>query len=228
MFFEVYFKELSSIGLLDTQNVSTFPNISGSSETLYSQIGKVDKMDSSKYLVPSQSAKKYIDDRTGDSIGELAKLYYYMLPFMSYGAFKQNIKLNTGFFLAYEFDKNRKITDNNEIFFMFPKDQNSFNDNDNFVPSNNLINPLVNKELFKHTKLISNSYYFENWFMEQDSKFRETVNLAEDGYSKISLAHLNNEYNGNINKSFIISSQQNINRNNRHYKENNINHTLYG
>ena len=217
MFFQVYFKELSSIGLLDNVNIKTFPNISENSDILYSTIGKVDKMDSSGYSVPKESAKKNIDDRTGDSIGELAKLYYYMTPFMSYGAFKQNIFINTGFFIAYEFDQNRKITDNNALFFIFPKETNTFNENDNFTPSNNLINPLVSKELFRHTKLISSSYYFENWFLEQDSKFRESVNLTKEGNSKITLAHLNYEENGNINKSLIISSQQNINRNNKHY-----------
>ena len=217
LFFEIYYKELASIGVLDNSNQKFFPNIAKFSETLYYDIGKNDKMDSSnKYTIPSEKAKKYIDEREGDSIGEFTKLYYYMFPIIAYGAFKMNIFFTAGFFIAYEFDKNRKIS-NNELFFQLPKELDNFNGNDNFVPSNNLINPLVSKEPFKHTELISDSYYYENWFMEQDSKFRQKIDLNLEGYSEISLSHLNYENEGNINKSFVISSQQNINRNNRHY-----------
>ena len=217
LFFEIYYKELASIGVLDNSSKKLFPNIAKSSESLYYEIGSQDKMHSSyKYTIPSEKAKKYIDEREGDSIGEFTKLYFYMFPIISYGAFKMKIYFTTGFFIAYEFDENRKIF-NNELFFRFPKELDNFNGNDSFVPSNNLINPLVSKEPFSHTELISDSYYNENWFMEQDSEFRKKVNLSQDGYSEISLSHLNNENEGNINKSFVISSQQNINRKNRHF-----------
>ncbi len=217
LFFEIYYKELATIGVLDNSTKKIYPNIAKISEKLYDEIGKNDKMNSSsKYTIPSEKAKKYIDEREGDSIGEFAKLYFYMFPIIAYGAFKMNIFFTTCFFIAYEFDENRKIS-NNELFFKLPKELDNFNGYDNFIPSNNLINPLVNKELFEHTELISDSYYFENWFMEQDSKFRQKVNLTQEGYSEISLSHLNYENEGNINKSFIISSQQNINRKNKHY-----------
>jgi hypothetical protein len=179
LFFEVYYKELSSIGVLDNSDRKIYPNVSNSA-TLYEKIGENDKMNSStKYTIPSEKAKKYIDEREGDSIGEFAKLYFYMFPFIAYGAFKMNIFFTTGFFIAYEFDENRRIL-NNELFFQLPKELDNFNGNDNFIPSNNLINPLVNKELFDHTELISDSYYFENWFMEQDSKFRQKINLTQE------------------------------------------------
>jgi len=135
-----------------------------------------------------------------------------MFPIIHYGAFKMNIYFTTGFFLAYEFYENRKIS-NNEIFFQLPKELDNFNGNDNFAPSNHLINPLISKEPFNHTELISDSYYYENWFMDQNSKFRKKINLSQEGYSELSLSHLNYENEGNINKSFIISSQQNIKRN---------------
>lgn len=216
LYFEIYYKELASIGILDNSSLKFFPNVSKASG-LYEGIGDNDKMNAStKYKLPSEKAKKLIDDREGDSIGEFAKVYFYMFPIIAYGAFKMNIYFNAGFFIAYEFDKNRKIT-NNELFFQLPKELDNFNGNDSFVPSNNLINPLVSKDIFEHSELISDSYYFENWFMEQDSKFRQKVNLTQEGYSEISLSHLNYENEGNINKSFIISSQQNINRNNRYY-----------
>jgi len=216
LYFEIYYKELASIGILDNSSLKFFPNVS-KHYNLYKEIGKNDKMNSSeKYTLPSEKAKILIDEREGDSIGEFAKLYFYMFPIIAYGAFKMNIYFTTGFFIAYEFDKNRTIN-NTDLFFQLPKELDNFNGNDCFVPSNNLINPLVSKDIFEHSELISDSYYYENWFMEQDSKFRQKVNLTQEGYSEISLSHLNYENEGNINKSFIISSQQNINRKDRHY-----------
>ena len=40
--------------------------------------------------------------------------------------------------------------------------------------------------------------------MEQDSKFRQKVNLTQEGYSEISLSHLNYENEGNINAILVI------------------------
>ena len=218
LFFEVYFQELSSTGFLDYPNKTIFPNISENSEKLYSEIVLYEKMNTSKtYTIPKINAQHYIDERKCDPIGEFAKLYYYMLPIISYGAFKMKNNITSGFFIGYEFDGNTKIIKNKDLFLEFPKNPNNFNGDNNFIPSNNMINPLVSKEPFKHTELISNSFYKENWFMEQDSRFRESVILTEDSYSEISLNHLNNEYNGYINKSLIISSKHSINRNNKHY-----------
>ena len=218
LFFEVYFQELSSAGFLDYPNKTIFPYISKNSVDLYKNIGSHDKMNSSlKYTIPNLNAQKNIDERKCDPIGEFAKLYYYMIPIISYGAFKMKNYINSGFFIGYEFEEMNNNIKNNELFLEFPKNQDNFNGNNNFIPSNNMINPMVSKQPFKHTELIGNSYYKENWFMEQDSRFRESVNLAESSYSEISLSHLNNEYNGYINKSLIISSKQSINRNNRHY-----------
>ena len=85
LFFEIYYKELASIGILDNSGQKIYPNISKYSQTLYNKIGEIDKMNSSsKYTIPSEKAKKYIDEREGDSIGEFAKLYFYMFPFMEH------------------------------------------------------------------------------------------------------------------------------------------------
>ena len=100
---------------------------------------------------------------------------------------------------------------------MFPRNKDTFNQNDNFTPNNFLLNPLVSNQHFEHSELINNSYYHENWFMKQDNNFRESVNISKGGYSVTSLAHLNNEYNGNINKTLIITTQQYINNNKRYY-----------
>ena len=218
LFFDVYFQELSSAGFLDYPDKTIFPNLAKISGTLYLNIGSLDKMNSNeKYTIPSINAKNYIDERKCDPIGEFAKLYFYMIPIISYGTFKMKNNITSGFFIGYEFDGSSKNIKNNELFMEFPKNPDNFNGVNNFIPSNNMINPMVSKEPFKHTKLISDSFYNENWFMEQDSNFRESVNLAENSYSEISLSHLNNEYNGYINKSLIISSKHSINRNNKHY-----------
>ena len=55
LFFEIYYKELASIGMLDNSNKKLFPNIAKSSESLYYEIGSQDKMNSSyKYTIPSE------------------------------------------------------------------------------------------------------------------------------------------------------------------------------
>ena len=219
LFFELYYKEMASVGLLNNPNKSVIPNINRESEKLYlyeSNLNKINLNENDIYTISKNISKKNVDDRK-DSIGELAKLYYYMFPIITYGAFSMNVIINQSFFIAYEFDENNKNIKNNELFFMYPRDKDAFNQNNNFVPNNYLLNPLVSKEHFEHSELINNSYYHENWFMKQDNTFRETVNISKDGYSQVSLAHLNNEHNENINKSLIISTQQYIKSNNRHY-----------
>ena len=220
LFFELYYKEMASVGLLNNPNKRVIPNISRESETLYSDndpnLNRKNLVENGIFAIPKNISKKNIDDRN-DSIGELAKLYYYLFPIISYGAFSMNVFINQSFFISYEFDADNKYIKNNELFFMFPREKDTFNQNYNFVPNNFLLNPFVNREHFEHSKLINNSYYKENWFIKQDNNFRESVNISKDGYSQVSLAHLNNEYNGNINKSLIISTQQYIKSNNRHF-----------
>ena len=218
LFFEIYYKEFASIGLLDIQDKRTFPNISAHSENMYLLIDKFFKRIETRdvYTIPKEISKKYIDDRK-DPIGELAKLYYYMIPIITHGSYLMNAFINESFYIAYEFNPtDRTIIDEN-LFFMLPRNNETFNQNDNFTPNNILLNPLINITHFEHTELKSNSYYNENWFMKQDNHFRETVNVSRDGYSNISLAHLNEEYNGKINKSLIITSQQYIKSNNNRY-----------
>ena len=213
LFFEVYYKEMASIGLLNNTNKRIFPNISKYSETMYSQI-ETDSKDI--FTMPQDISKKNIDDRN-DSIREFAKLYYYMMPIIIYDSFRSKLFINQTFFITYEFDGNYKKIKGKELFFMLPRNKDSFNQNDNFTPNNYLLNPLVNAGHYDHSPLINNSYYEENWFMKQDNYFRESIDTTKERYSQISLAHLNNEYNGNISKSLIISSQQYIQSNGRHY-----------
>ena len=217
-FLEVYYRELALIGILDNPNKKIIPDISKNSETLYLLFDNIAQLLDTRdiFTIPKEKAKKYIDDRNEDSLGELAKLYYYMIPLMGNGAFYMNVVINKTFFVAYEFDENRKVK-NKELFFSIPRNKASFNENDNFTPSNYLLNPLINGGHYDNYKKVNNSYYNDNWFMKQDNLFREKVNLTEKGYIETSLAHLNNENDGNINKSVIITSQQYINRNEKYY-----------
>ena len=224
LFFEIYYREFASIGIFNNNNKRIFPDINIYSETLYSELDQVSKdlQAQDTYTIPQNKSKEYIDDRLYDSIGELAKLYYYMVPIILHGSFMINVFINQTFFVAYEFDENRNIL-NNELFFNFPRNKDSFNENDNFTPNNYLTNPIVNQSHFEHIELINNSYYAENFFMKLDNDFRKSVDLSKNETSKLSFAHLNIENNGNINKSLIILMQQNINinteenTNDRHY-----------
>ena len=218
IFLEVYYKELASIGILDNPNKKIIPNISDHSETLYLLFNDYANTINSGdiYTIPKERAKEYIDDREGDSLGELAKIFYYMIPIIGTESFLTNIVINKTFFIGYEFDENKRIK-NQELYFLSPRNKYSFSENDNFSPKGDLLNPVVSKEKYEGVELTNNNYYSDNWFTKQDYKFRELIDLSKKEYSQISLAHLNYEHDGNIKKSLIITSQQYINRNNRYY-----------
>jgi hypothetical protein len=146
-FFDVYYKELASIGLLDNPNKTNIPDISPYSDTLYEIYNDIAKDDNSQdiFTIPKEKAKENIDYRKQDSIGELAKLFYYMQPIMANGAFLTRLIINQTFFIAYEFNEERKIK-NKELFFTLPRKGDAFNGHDNFTPDNFLINPLIYSE----------------------------------------------------------------------------------
>ena len=218
IFLQVYYRELASIGFLDNPNKKIIPNISDNSETLYLLFNEyANSIDSGDiYTIPKEKAKEYIDDREGDSLGELAKLFYYMIPIIGTETFLTNVVINKTFFVGYEFDENKRIK-NQELYFVSPRNKYSFNENDNFSPKGDLLNPVVSKEKYEGVELTNDNYYSDNWFTKQDYKFRELIDLSMEEYSQITLAHLNYEHDGNIKKYLIITSQQYINRNNRYY-----------
>ena len=129
LFFDVYYKELASNGLLDNPDRRTIPNISPYSETLYKIYDDLARELNTQdfFTIPEKKAKENIDERKGDSIGELAKLYYYMQPIMGSGAFSSKIIINQTFFIAYEFEENRKIKQK-ELFFTIPRKGDAFNE----------------------------------------------------------------------------------------------------
>ena len=143
-----------------------------------------------------------------------------MLPSIWYESTMMNSIINQSFFIAYEFEKDTKNLIDNYLFFRYPKNSDGFKINNNFIQSNYLLNPLCSNKSYDHTNAYKDDrIYFdkENWFINLDYHYRELVNTSEDLFTKISLAHLNVENDGNINKTFITFSQQYIKYNDRHY-----------
>ena len=219
LFFEIYFKELISIGLLDNSSEKIFPDINGESESLYKLIddffGSGLLVDTPIYTIPKETAKQYLDNRN-DSLKELAKIYYYMFPIINYGAYFTDLLIEQSTLIAYEFDESRNIK-GDEMFFTFPRVIHPYNPGHNFLLSHGYLNPTVSKTPFEHSEIINDTYYHENFFKMQDSDFRKFSRLEEECWSMITFSHLNYETNGNITKSLIMALQININRNNRHF-----------
>ena len=212
LFFEVYYSELISLGLLDEENY-TFPGISENSDTLYSfyQNGS----DNCDYTIPKEEAQKYLDNRN-DSLKELAKIYYYMLPVINYGFKFMGVTINQTFLIAYEFGNDKKII-GNDLFFAFPKTNFSTKAH-NFVVSHRYLNPLVVRDEYNESELIDDSYYKENFFEKKDYEFRKNIKIENNtSFSKISLSHFNYELNGNITKSILSTLQLYINHNGKNY-----------
>ena len=218
LFFDIYFRELASIGLLDNPEESIFPDIHYESEKMYKEIDDfyVILNMNCMYSIPSEIANDKIDKRR-DTLKELAKIYYYNLPILNYAIYYTGIDIEHSYLIAYEFDKETKNVNGEELFFSFPTTKGNFNEDLNFVPNNEYLNPLINREKPDIQKLINNSYYNENYFTKQDWDFRNYSILDREAFSIVSLSHLNKENNGNITKSLIISLQLNLNRNDKHF-----------
>lgn len=219
LFFEIYFKEMVSIGLLDNSSEKIFPDINEESESLYNIIDEFFKSDqianTQVYTIPRDTAKQFLDNRN-DSLKELAKIYYYMFPIINYGAYFTDLLIESSTLIAYEYDESRNIK-GDEMYFSFPRVIHPYNAGHNFLLSHGFLNPAISKTLFEHSDLVNNSYYHENYFKMQDSDFRKNANLDDEGWAMISFSHMNYENNGNITKSLLMSLQLNINRNDRHF-----------
>ena len=92
-FFKIYFKELISMGLLnESSNNKIYPGIADTSEILYSSLDEFQKSIkmNSFFKIPKNDSEKYIDQRN-DSFSELGKLYYHMLPTISFEGYIRDI-----------------------------------------------------------------------------------------------------------------------------------------
>jgi hypothetical protein len=101
VFFKLYFGELISLGLLD-DNISIFSNVSNLIEVIYQFVDLNLILDgaNSIYEIPSDLARQYIDERN-DSFGDLAKIYFYFEPLVSYEAYLCKTYINQTFLIIF-------------------------------------------------------------------------------------------------------------------------------
>ena len=206
-FFKIYFKELISMGLLNESSTNKiYPGISNTSESLYKlndEFQKNIKMNS-YFTIPKNDSETYIDKRN-DSLSELGKLYYYMLPTISFEEYNREIYLNQSFFIVYELDKETKKIKNDYFYFSFPRMDNDALKTSNFIVDNTFIWPQISYEKVIHGEKIEDSFYRENWFVKQDYDFRVNSNVRYN--MKFTAFHLNYNYYGKLNKTNIFSLQ---------------------
>ena len=215
--FKIYFRELISMGLLnETSNNKIFPGISDTSQSLYESLDlyqKKIKMNS-YYTIPKNDSYKYIDNRN-DSFSELAKLYYYMFPSVAFEFYLRETYINQSFLIVYEFDSDKKIVDDDYLYFAFPVFENESENSKNFRVYNSYIWPKISNERVFHGEKFNNSFYKENWFIKQDYDFRMKSNKRYN--TDFSVAHYNYNYYGKLNKSNIISIQNYETSNGKNY-----------
>ena len=238
LFFQVYFKELASIGFLNNEDGNKFlPDLSiNNYNSIFSSLNRFRRADAN-FTLDADKTFANIDIRIDDNLGELAKLYYYMFPYIWCESLNMNTIINQSFFVSYEFDEENKLISNSHLFFRYPKNIEGFIINNNFIPNSYLINPIVSEEEPHHfcdncylyeeyddydyddcnTCDDFDYYFYERWYNFIDYDFRKSVNKEEDSLVKISLFHLNVENDGHINKTLIINSQQYIKDNDRYY-----------
>ena len=214
LFFNIYFKELISLGLLDSPNEKIYPDISNNSETFYDFLDEIYKKQESNgiFSIPKNLSKKYIDDKPNE-LREIAIIYYEMFPIILYGTVEKSNNINQSFLIAYEFENDEIKTVKNDLYFSFPR----YNKDGgiNFQPCDNFSEPYINKGKTVHKELISNVYYKENWFAEFDYDFRTKANKINN--TRFAHQNLNYENYGSLNSSYIIQSQNYIQRNNKNY-----------
>jgi hypothetical protein len=220
-FFDIYFRELVSIGLLDDPIEKIFPDIHYEADKMYKELDDfyIYLELKLRYSVPEEEAKEYIDERN-DKLKEFAKIYFYLLPVINYGIYYTTVNIDQTFLIAYEYDNDRNII-GDELYFAFPRGNTEQSTKHNFLRTHGLLNPNVSINKYEHSELINGSYYKENFFQKQDSDFRYASSFNEEFWSNITFNHLNYEINGNITKSLLMTLQLNINRNkngeNRHF-----------
>ena len=220
LFFQVYFKELASGGLMN-QSKNYFPSFSKNpgSTSLYSNLNNIKNTDSN-FEIPDDPDLNTMEGRGYDKFGDYGKIYYYMFPHIWYQSLISNNLINQSFFIAYEvYDAGRYF------FFRYPKEINKLEITNNFTPNEYLINPYLEDNNNVQIKLKdgSNFYYQINWFRSIDFYFRVSVNNTKlDFFTNISFAHLNQESDGAINKTLITCAQQYFKQDDREFIFNTI------
>ena len=214
-FFDIYFTELISMGLLEeTSPDKIYPNISSNSDYLYQAYDEFSKDNNLNtiFTIPKEEAEKYIDKRE-DVFSEIGKLYYYFLPMMAYEFSLEKSNLNESILIAYEFDNETKeITDNNYLYFSYPLKINENLKKNFFYPGNSLLSPIISSKKPIHGERFNNSFYKENWLIQLDYQFRAI--LSNRITLLMNFLNLKYNYYGNLNKSDIVIMQSRFQPNN--------------
>ena len=229
LFFKIYFKELISMGLIDEKKVGhnyIFSDFNTESNYIFSKINNITNKVGiyNDYGIPMNDYNNNVYN-SKTILSEIAKIYFYLLPSITVDQIKQNKFLETSFLIIYEYDeKLDEIED--YYYFSFPKYKSTNNENNNFHPDNIKTNPIIYKSNKKNFTIDSkdknNEYDDENWFSKQDFLFRNDTNNSNK--SIISFEHLNYNYYGEINKTYIVSLQSCFERKNKKYILNLINY----
>ena len=220
LFFHIYFKELASIGFLNTESCKTdekfLPKMNEEEASFYTILNRYNGINVN-FSIHHQVAEDVLEKKSKNNLGGFVKLYYYMFPYMWYETLSMSSLINQSFIIAYEFDDENKYLKDYEIFFRYPKSCDQYVITNNFIADNYILNPRVSWTDYYIEDYEELNFYTQNWFKPKDYDFRESVNTEEDSFIKISLAHLNRENDGFINKTFISYSQQYIQNENRHF-----------
>ena len=214
-FFEIYFKELVNMGLLEDENQKIFPNISTNSCNYYDNYDQyqIDNNINNIYTIPKEEAEQ-IDNRN-DILSEIGKLYYYFLPIITYEAITKKTYINETFLIAYEFNDTTKEIIGDYLYFSFPTKSNEIVRTSNFFPTNTYISPQISINKTEHGEKYNDSFYKENWFIQQDYNYRISAN--DNNMCSIIFSNLNYDYYGKLNKSNIISMQSYFHSNTKKY-----------
>jgi hypothetical protein len=230
LFFNIYFKELITMGLVDQKKVGEnyiFPPITNETSFIYSNLNRIsEELEiNNNYNISINDIKHNINN-SKTILSELAKVYYYLLPSITVNQDKQYIYLNQSFLIIYEYnDKLNEINNDNYFYFVYPKSNSLYNSGNNFNPGNIMTNPIIyksnNHNFTINSENNNNNYDDENWFSKQDYLFRNNSNNVNK--SIISFEHLNYNFFGKLNKTFIISLQCYFENKNKKYIINFIN-----
>ena len=204
VFFKIYFDELSTYGLFDTDKEKIFPNVSNIDENIYESLEQYNTI----FSIPKKMSKDLIDSRN-DSLSEVYKLYYYFYPLIATEANSAKTFINQTFLISYPVNENNDIS-GNVLFFNFPRISEDFiQNNNNFYPYNNLIAPRISDcqeyEKYKNPN-DTDEVYTDNWFIYFDCLFRKEPKLS----FYLNFFHLNENNKGNINKTNVVTMQTQI------------------
>ena len=223
LFFNIYFKELIDMGLAEEKDINkngyVFNPMGIDSTYIYANLNNItNKIGmNNDYEVSKEDANNYFF-KSNNIMSEFAKIYFYLLPSITIDQINQNKYLNQSFLIAYEYnDKLSEIEDDQYFYFVYPKSNSLYNSGNNFHPGNIKTNPNIYKSnkinLTINDNKNNNDYDIENWFSKQDFIFRN--NSDNINKSIISFEHLNYNYFGKINKTFITSLQCYFQNNNK-------------